>query len=510
MAVIGSLQATHPSRRLRTAATLAAVLTAGAVLSSCQDSDGLRSGRAYKPIPVETLALMSEKGMTKHSPILLRAFKKEAELEIWKMKADGQYALLKTYPMCRWSGQLGPKRREGDRQVPEGFYAITPARMNPNSAYYLSFDVGYPNAFDRAHGGTGSLIMVHGACSSAGCFSMTDEQIAEIYAVAREAFGGGQPAIQMQSMPFRMTPENLAKHRFDPNMKFWHQIKEGSDHFEVTHREPQVAVCGNRYVFNSTPKDASARLDSQAACPPLEQEEALKNMVAEKNRREQQKVAELVAKGTQAVKVVYADGGQHPSFRHVTEVSRPGAVDRGPVEIAIDDKGKPIKTPVMVAGKTDKPAASAVAAAPATAATPVQAATASTPAVNPATPAAPQATAVARSGANPPASAAAPANPATASPATASPAIPAAATAFAPAPAADPAPAASEPFYRRWLGGGSSQPVVAPAAVAPPAAQAPVPPTPPKRDKQANALPMFMHGAAPALPPGFFAYSPGK
>ena len=117
---------------------------------------------------------MDEKGTNQPAPILIRTYKKEAELEIWKMKADGQYALLKTYPMCRWSGQLGPKTREGDRQVPEGFYTITPGQMNPNSNYYLSFNVGYPNAYDRALGRTGGDIMVHGICSSAGCFSMTD------------------------------------------------------------------------------------------------------------------------------------------------------------------------------------------------------------------------------------------------------------------------------------------------------------------------------------------------
>jgi len=168
----------------------ATVLVAGA-LAGCQDVNT----KAAKPIPSETLALMEKKGTSKSAPMLIRAYKKEAELEVWKQKSDGQYALLKKYPMCRWSGQLGPKTREGDRQVPEGFYNITPGQMNPNSSYYLSFNVGYPNAFDRAHGRGGGLIMVHGACSSAGCFSMTDDQIAEIYAIARESFAGGQRAI---------------------------------------------------------------------------------------------------------------------------------------------------------------------------------------------------------------------------------------------------------------------------------------------------------------------------
>ena len=199
---------------------LALAVSAGALTAACEDALEPGSGRALAPIPQQTLALMDKIGTTASAPVLIRTYKQEAEFEIWKVNSSGQYALLKTYPMCRWSGQLGPKVREGDRQVPEGFYAITPGQMNPNSHYYLSFNVGYPNAYDRALGHTGGDIMVHGICSSAGCFSMTDAQIAEIYAIAREAFNGGQRAIQMQSYPFRMTAENLAKHRLDPNIAF--------------------------------------------------------------------------------------------------------------------------------------------------------------------------------------------------------------------------------------------------------------------------------------------------
>src|SRR3712207_2663857 len=132
---------------------LAASLTLA--LTACQD--GLdRSSRHLAPIPPATLALMSSKGMSQHDPIVIRSYKKESEVEVWKRGGDGRFALLKTFPICRWSGQLGPKIREGDRQAPEGFYAITPAQMNPNSSFHLSFDTGYPNAFDRAHGRTGS------------------------------------------------------------------------------------------------------------------------------------------------------------------------------------------------------------------------------------------------------------------------------------------------------------------------------------------------------------------
>src|SRR3954447_3565604 len=155
------------------------------------------------PTPAATLVLMRAKDTTPAAPILIRAYKKEAELEVWKKARSGRYVLIKTFPICRWSGQLGPKRTQGDRQTPEGFYAVTPTQMNPNSAYYLSFNIGYPNAYDRAHGGSGAFLMVHGTCSSAGCYAMTDQQIAEIYALAREAFAGGQQAFQFQAYPFR-------------------------------------------------------------------------------------------------------------------------------------------------------------------------------------------------------------------------------------------------------------------------------------------------------------------
>jgi murein L,D-transpeptidase YafK len=212
---------------------------AGLALSGCNQS-GL-AHRSLAPIPSETVALMERVGTTKEAPMLIRAYKKEAELEIWKMRSDGRYVHLKTYPMCRWSGQLGPKRQQGDRQAPEGFYSIGPAQMNPNSNYYLSFNVGYPNALDRALGHTGGDIMVHGACSSAGCFSMTDNQIAEIYAVARSSLAGGQRAIQMQSFPFKMTAENLAKHRLDPNIDFWKQLRR-CNNFGIT-RHYTISIC---------------------------------------------------------------------------------------------------------------------------------------------------------------------------------------------------------------------------------------------------------------------------
>jgi murein L,D-transpeptidase YafK len=313
-------------KRFAVAASLALALAA------CQD-DGLSrsSTRHLTPIPPATMALMSTKGMSKNDPILIRAYKKESELEVWKRGSDGRYAHLKTYPICRWSGQLGPKTREGDRQVPEGFYTVTPAQLNPNSSYYLSFDTGYPNAYDKQFGRTGGDIMVHGSCSSRGCFAMTDQNIAEIYSIAREALSSGQRGFQFQSYPFRMTAENLAKHRLDPNIAFWKNLKEGADTFEVTKDELRVAVANKRYQFNA--------------------DETVATAVAQKQQKDEQEVAELVAKGEKPIKLVYHDGDTHESFRtalaNVTGVSdsklgyvsRTEGISSGPQQIALDDTG---------------------------------------------------------------------------------------------------------------------------------------------------------------------------
>jgi murein L,D-transpeptidase YafK len=338
------------------------------VLAACQDESFTRSStRHLTPIPAATMALMAEKGMSRSDPILVRSYKKEAEMEVWKKGSNGRYALLKTYPICRWSGQLGPKVKEGDRQAPEGFYTITPAQMNPNSAYYLSFNTGFPNAYDRSFGRTGGDLMVHGSCSSRGCFAMTDQNIAEIYALARDALAGGQRGFQFQSYPFRMTARNLAQHRLDPNIAFWKNLKEGSDTFEITHDEPRVLVTEHRYTFNADPSVASA--------------------VAQKSQQDERAVAELVSGGVKPIRLVYNDGGSHESFRTALAdvtggdgslvvdsrmrdkfgaVSRPEGLASGPVEIAMDgtDTGR-IMPATALAYAAARPAPAQVAPAPA-------------------------------------------------------------------------------------------------------------------------------------------------
>lgn len=331
----------------------ALVVSATVMLAACEEAaTGTNAGlaRASHPISPEMVALMQKKGVALNAPVLIRTFKKEAEFEVWKMKPDGRYTLLRTYPMCRWSGQLGPKVREGDRQVPEGFYKITPGQMNPNSNYYLAFNVGYPNAYDRAWGHEGGSIMVHGACSSSGCFSMTDQQIDEIYALARDGFAGGQQAIQMQSYPFHMTAENMARYRLDPNIGFWKQLKEGADHFEVTQQDVRAGVCAKHYVFDAVPADGS-HFEATEACPPLKRDPGVEADVAARQKQDEAKAAELVATGLPAIRTIYADGGQNQAFAaaNLVDVSRPEAVAAGPTDWLVEPKGKKVSPVVKVA-----------------------------------------------------------------------------------------------------------------------------------------------------------------
>jgi len=300
-------------RPLVRALLASAAIAAALALAGC-DTDGTSSvnGRHMQPLSDRMQAEIESKNMAKESPILVRIFKEESELEVWKQDKDGRFALLNTYPICRWSGELGPKIRQGDRQAPEGFYTITPGLMNPNSNYYLAINTGFPNAYDRANGRTGAFLMIHGDCSSAGCYAMTDEQIAEIYALARESFFGGQRSFQIQAYPFKMTPLNMAKHRNSPHMAFWKMLKEGYDYFEVTRAEPKVDVCEKRYVFGA---ESSAKFSPADHCPAYKVPENIADAVREKQRRDDIKTAELINRGTPAVPAkTGVDGGMNATF----------------------------------------------------------------------------------------------------------------------------------------------------------------------------------------------------
>jgi len=321
---VGEPALKFPSSVVRTLMASAAIVGALALAGCNTDSVSVTSERALRPLSREIMDELDKKSMPKDSPILVRLFKEESELEVWKQDTTGRFALLKTYPICRWSGELGPKIKEGDRQAPEGFYTITPGQMNPNSSYYLSVNIGFPNEFDRAWGRTGDFLMIHGDCSSRGCYAMTDEQIGEIYALARESFFGGQQTFQVQALPFRMTPANMARHRTNPNMAFWKMLKEGYDHFEVTRLEPRVSVCDKRYVFDAEPltptrpnaTPAPLRFSPSARCPAYQLSPELAAAVAEKSKRDEIEFADLIHRGTPVAPIrTGTDGGMHPVFQ---------------------------------------------------------------------------------------------------------------------------------------------------------------------------------------------------
>ena len=206
---------------------------------------------------------LAAKGLSLGAPVLVRIFKLESELELWVEK-DGRYVKFATYPICRFSGRLGPKVKEGDAQAPEGFYTVGKEQLNPNSRWHRSFNLGFPNEFDRAHGRTGSLLMVHGGCLSIGCYAMTNAVGDELWRMVTAALDHGQPRFEVQVFPFRMTEANLRARTGSRWAEFWANLKQGSDLFEASRVPPYVSVCDGRYVFE--PGVMSATI------PPIEEE----------------------------------------------------------------------------------------------------------------------------------------------------------------------------------------------------------------------------------------------
>ena len=208
-----------------------------------------KSKSASPEISLALAARLSMKGFTPGASIFMRIFKDRSELEIWLKKGE-RYALYHTYKICRWSGSFGPKLYEGDKQSPEGFYTVNRQLFTrPSWKWKGSFSLGYPNAYDKLHGRTGSLILVHGGCTSSGCFAMTDPVIDEVHELAQLARDNGQQKFSVHVYPFKLTTANLKKHQDGPWGSFWNNLKEGYDLFEETGLPPRVRVCDKRYVF---------------------------------------------------------------------------------------------------------------------------------------------------------------------------------------------------------------------------------------------------------------------
>jgi murein L,D-transpeptidase YafK len=340
---------------LRRVLSASAIIAASLTLAGCFGEDSYElPTRAMKELSPQMVSLLDQKHMPKDSPILVRLFKEESELEVWKQDTTGHFQILKVYPICRWSGDLGPKVHEGDRQAPEGFYTITPDLMQPNSNYYLAINTGFPNAFDKANDRHGAFLMIHGDCSSRGCYAMTDEQIGEIYSLARESFLGGQQSFQIQAYPFRMTPANLAHHRTNPNMAFWKMIKEGNDHFETSRLEPKVDVCNKHYVFDAMPPPNSSKpltFSPTGRCPQYVVSPDIAGPALAKEHADEAEYASLI-KYNVAVAPIHSglDGGMNRVFLAQVggnippaRVPPPGALPQQPppVSTADNNSGQP-------------------------------------------------------------------------------------------------------------------------------------------------------------------------
>jgi len=205
-----------------------------------------RSRAAVARVKDDLTALLSAKGLSWGSPVFIRLTKEPAILEVWMRGVDG-YSLAKSYPICAFSGLLGPKTRQGDLQAPEGVYSITSGRMNPWSDFHLSMNLGYPNEYDRGHGYTGQYLMIHGNCVSIGCYAMTDAGIDEIYSLVEAALRAGQQSVPVHAFPFPMTEANRASRAEHPNAAFWSQLAPIWSAFESDHEPPKVRVRNGQY-----------------------------------------------------------------------------------------------------------------------------------------------------------------------------------------------------------------------------------------------------------------------
>jgi murein L,D-transpeptidase YafK len=205
-------------------------------------------------------------GLKRGDPVFIRIFKSELTLELW-MKRGESYALFASYPICYWSGGLGPKLKTGDRQAPEGFYTVAKAQLNPNSHWVRSFDTGFPNLYDREHGRTGSFLMVHGGCASVGCYAITNGAILEVWELVTAALKAGQERFAVHIFPFRLTEARLAAYANHSWAAFWRELKPGYELFEATHIPPQISVCRGRYAAQPSSAGAGAP-ELRSYCPP--------------------------------------------------------------------------------------------------------------------------------------------------------------------------------------------------------------------------------------------------
>jgi len=307
-----------------------------------------QAARGALPLPGtpevgETASRLQKLDLTEGTPVLIRIFKEESQLELWMQKGE-RYVLFATYPICHWSGTLGPKLVEGDKQAPEGFYTVTRRQMHRSGRWPRSLNLGFPNVYDRSMMRTGSYILVHGGCTSVGCFAMTNPVIAEVFGLVQNALKAGQVHVPVHVFPYRMTHANLEKHQNSEWANFWRNLKTGYDSFETTRLPPAVSVCNGKYsIRDGRPTEVGLSSSPLAVCGQtaqiLDAEEQLQSIVSRPSRwstltdREQRLLGLLKAPPSQILRRRQEAIARASS---ITSVGKPGrGTDRASPSVSV-------------------------------------------------------------------------------------------------------------------------------------------------------------------------------
>ncbi len=202
------------------------------------------------------------------SPVFLRVYKQSSKMELWVEKGP-RYELFKTYSICRWSGGLGPKMYEGDRQSPEGLYHITAEDLIVNPRWHRAMNINYPNRFDVINGRGGSGILIHGKCGSVGCFAIQDNNVEEVYDAVRAALHSGQVSIPVLALPFSFAAYAPAVEDTLKLNEFWTDLRRADLLFNRDRVPPTAWVCDGRYYFADRRGDSHRHVVHLPGCKPL-------------------------------------------------------------------------------------------------------------------------------------------------------------------------------------------------------------------------------------------------
>ncbi len=235
---------------------------------------------------IELAQEFAGKGLKLGSPVFIRVYKQTSEMELWVQQGP-RYVLFKTHGICRWSGVLGPKFYEGDRQSPEGLYRITTSDLIVNRRWDRAMNINYPNSFDNLNSRGGSGILIHGGCGSIGCFAIQNENVEDVFGAVRAALKGGQAYVPVLTLPFRFTALAPEKEDTLHMSEFWADLRRADLLFERDKVPPAAWICDGRYYFADRRGDRHRHAVHLPGCKPLDHPGGAQ--VAKKSRPEPEK-----------------------------------------------------------------------------------------------------------------------------------------------------------------------------------------------------------------------------